>query len=302
MQNTYQKVSQTPKPSRPPTQPTPYTESNGPFKEEDFQVHRVHCLASCTRSEVGQVQLRVQECAEADAQRQGWVSFYLISGGWSVRLRRSPGWLCFVCRAAKLVLISGNCPPLRKSELEYYAMLSKTTVHHFAGSNVALGTAAGKLFRVGCVIRSFLYLPYIINIWTCFVASWPSRTKATVTFSLSLRPSVHKRPLHPPLYLDVQYVVWRYSTCPLCSSNTWVLACSLHILALYIRATYSIEKSMSSLFEHPFIIVSPGVIWERSLDGWDAEDGNNHDVVMSECPLCAQLQPKSSARNSVPRP
>ena len=52
---------------------------------------------------------------------------------------------------AKLVLIAGNCPPLRKSELEYYAMLSKTTVHHFAGTNVALGTAAGKLFRVGLV-------------------------------------------------------------------------------------------------------------------------------------------------------
>lgn len=51
--------------------------------------------------------------------------------------------------AAKLVLIAGNCPPLRKSELEYYAMLSKTTVHHFSGTNVTLGTAAGKLFRVG---------------------------------------------------------------------------------------------------------------------------------------------------------
>ncbi len=53
--------------------------------------------------------------------------------------------------SAKLVLIAGNCPPLRKSELEYYAMLSKTSVHHFGGTNVALGTAAGKLFRVGCV-------------------------------------------------------------------------------------------------------------------------------------------------------
>jgi len=30
-------------------------------------------------------------------------------------------------------------------------MLSKTTVHHFAGTNVALGTAAGKLFRIGYV-------------------------------------------------------------------------------------------------------------------------------------------------------
>ena len=50
---------------------------------------------------------------------------------------------------AKLVLISANTPPLRKSEIEYYAMLSKTAVHHYQGSNVALGTAAGKLFRVG---------------------------------------------------------------------------------------------------------------------------------------------------------
>ncbi|BGP33389.1 60S ribosomal protein L30 [Rhodotorula toruloides] len=50
---------------------------------------------------------------------------------------------------AKLVLISGNTPPLRRSELEYYAMLSKTPVHLYQGSNVALGTAAGKLFRVG---------------------------------------------------------------------------------------------------------------------------------------------------------
>lgn len=67
---------------------------------------------------------------------------------------------------AKLILISKNCPPLRKSEIEYYAMLwvffcnfnkhrthamlsSKTNVHHYDGSNVDLGTAAGKLYRVG---------------------------------------------------------------------------------------------------------------------------------------------------------
>ncbi|KAJ7576871.1 60S ribosomal protein L30 [Mycena floridula] len=55
---------------------------------------------------------------------------------------------------AKLVLIAGNCPPLRKSELEYYAMLSKTSVHHFAGTNIALGTAAGKMFRVGVMTVS----------------------------------------------------------------------------------------------------------------------------------------------------
>jgi large subunit ribosomal protein L30e len=35
---------------------------------------------------------------------------------------------------SKLIIIASNCPPLRKSELEYYAMLSKTGVHHYSGS------------------------------------------------------------------------------------------------------------------------------------------------------------------------
>merc|ERR1712178_349322 len=48
---------------------------------------------------------------------------------------------------AKLILISSNCPPLRKSEIEYYAMLAKTAVHHYSGNNITLGTACGKMFR-----------------------------------------------------------------------------------------------------------------------------------------------------------
>ncbi|KAK3070063.1 60S ribosomal protein L30 [Teratosphaeriaceae sp. CCFEE 6253] len=69
---------------------------------------------------------------------------------------------------AKLIIIAGNTPPLRKSELEYYSMLAKTTVHHFSGNNrssfaqrklwreqytdedaiqIELGTACGKMFR-----------------------------------------------------------------------------------------------------------------------------------------------------------
>ncbi|ORY80941.1 ribosomal protein, large subunit [Protomyces lactucae-debilis] len=52
---------------------------------------------------------------------------------------------------AKLIIVSANTPPLRKSELEYYAMLAKCDVHHYAGNNIELGTACGKLFRVGCL-------------------------------------------------------------------------------------------------------------------------------------------------------
>jgi large subunit ribosomal protein L30e len=86
-------------------------------------------------------------------------NFHPPAWDWSRRLRRS-SWLTFIFFVAKLVLIAGNCPPLRKSEIEYYAMLSKTTVHHFSGTNVTLGTAAGKLFRVGCV-------PFQCNYFVC---------------------------------------------------------------------------------------------------------------------------------------
>ena len=37
---------------------------------------------------------------------------------------------------------------LQKSEIEYYAMLAKANVHHYSGSNVDLGTACGRFFRV----------------------------------------------------------------------------------------------------------------------------------------------------------
>lgn len=75
---------------------------------------------------------------------------------------------------AKLVVIANNCPPLRKSEIEYYAMLAQCGVHHYNGStlgfrfrsplpahscphihpgssadNVDLGTACGRLYTVG---------------------------------------------------------------------------------------------------------------------------------------------------------
>ncbi|CAK9304937.1 unnamed protein product [Gordionus sp. m RMFG-2023] len=50
---------------------------------------------------------------------------------------------------AKLIIIANNTPQLRKSEAEYYAMLAKTGVHHYSGSNIDLGTACGKYYRVG---------------------------------------------------------------------------------------------------------------------------------------------------------
>jgi large subunit ribosomal protein L30e len=40
---------------------------------------------------------------------------------------------------SKLVLIASNCPIVRKSQLEYYAMLSKVQIIHYTGTNNELG-------------------------------------------------------------------------------------------------------------------------------------------------------------------
>lgn len=50
--------------------------------------------------------------------------------------------------ALKLQIFSTMNFNFRKSEIEYYAMLSKTGVHHYSGNNIELGTACGKYYRV----------------------------------------------------------------------------------------------------------------------------------------------------------
>ena len=50
---------------------------------------------------------------------------------------------------SQLVLVASNCPPLVRSQVEYYAHLAGVGVHHYRGSNIELGTACGRYFRVG---------------------------------------------------------------------------------------------------------------------------------------------------------
>ena len=40
---------------------------------------------------------------------------------------------------SKLVLISNNCPAIRKTQIEYMAILGGSKVLHFEGNNVELG-------------------------------------------------------------------------------------------------------------------------------------------------------------------
>lgn len=53
-----------------------------------------------------------------------------------------------------MILIANNVPPVRKSEIEYYAMLAKCGVYHYNGNNIDLGTACGRYYRVGALAIS----------------------------------------------------------------------------------------------------------------------------------------------------
>ncbi len=55
---------------------------------------------------------------------------------------------------AHLVFVSFHVPTLFCSAFlfaEYYALMAKAKVHHYAGNNNDLGTACGKFFRVSCL-------------------------------------------------------------------------------------------------------------------------------------------------------
>merc|ERR1712028_232416 len=90
--------------------------------KEDEEGSRVHQLAPPACDQVWQVLPRVQVHPQVAPRRQG---------------------------QARLDLI--QLPPLRKSELEYYSMLSKANVHHYTGTNNDLGTACGRYFSVSCL-------------------------------------------------------------------------------------------------------------------------------------------------------
>ncbi|KAJ6245563.1 ribosomal protein L30 [Anaeramoeba flamelloides] len=51
----------------------------------------------------------------------------------------------------KLLIVANNCPPLKKSEIQYYAMLSRCKFHQFNGNNIDLGRSCGKYFRTSVV-------------------------------------------------------------------------------------------------------------------------------------------------------
>ena len=109
----------------------------------------------------------------------------------------------------KFFCVRNNTLPLRKSEIEYYAMLAKTGVQHYAGNNNELGTACGKYFRV-CNNTDFVpSMREALKCWNMTVQHWlvlvvykrfpvKSLRTAAVMFVSSLWHGVH-----PSYYLEL---------------------------------------------------------------------------------------------------
>lgn len=73
------------------------------------------------------------------------IQMVMKSGKYSLGFKQAVATL--VQGRSKLIVVANNCQPIRKAQLEYYALLSKTPVHFYSGNNMDLGTACGKHFR-----------------------------------------------------------------------------------------------------------------------------------------------------------
>lgn len=80
---------------------------------------------------------------------------------------------------AKLIILSNNCPTVRKAEIEYYAVLAKAKVVFYQGNNIALGTACGKYHRCST-------LSIIDGGDSDILSSWSSTPYLTTNYSLKI--------------------------------------------------------------------------------------------------------------------
>ena len=70
---------------------------------------------------------------------------------------------------AKLIILSNNCPTVRKAEIEYYAHLAKAKVVFYQGNNISLGTACGKYHRCSTMAILDAGDSDILNEWLAYL-------------------------------------------------------------------------------------------------------------------------------------
>lgn len=93
---------------------------------------------------------------------------------------------------AKLIILSNNCPTIRKAEIEYYAVLSKARVVFYPGNNISLGTACGKYHRCSTMAIIDAGDSDILNEWSIYTLEHESKkASATIINDAPYRPESH---------------------------------------------------------------------------------------------------------------
>lgn len=85
---------------------------------------------------------------------------------------------------AKLIILSNNCPTVRKAEIEYYAVLAKARVVFYHGNNISLGTACGRYHRCSTLAIIDGGDSDILSEWSIFKPyhiSIPKNTQSNLT-------------------------------------------------------------------------------------------------------------------------
>merc|ERR1711990_1350322 len=66
---------------------------------------------------------------------------------------------------AKLIIVANNCPALRRSEIEYYALLSGAGVHHYNGSILIWKLLAVNTSVFPCLLLLMLVILILTSVF-----------------------------------------------------------------------------------------------------------------------------------------
>ena len=159
--------------------------------QEVEEASRVDQLSSVSCAQVGQGLDRQADVTQDHPQWLLYSLFPVLSRFVIYRMvLLSSFFLTFLgyhCFPAKLIIIAKNCPALMRSEIEYYAMLAKTDVHHYNGFYSCSFLALFRFHVSFLQAPTSTWEPLVVNISACHAS--PSLTQVIRISSRRCNPN-----------------------------------------------------------------------------------------------------------------
>jgi ribosomal protein L30E len=152
---------------------------------------------------------------------------------------------------AKLVIIAGNTPPLRKSELEYYAMVR---LHYNTGSTDRVGNMPASFGALRAVLTCLLRTLFLDDQWLtlCSFPRPPCITSAATTYVLHPDPPMAQRKVTASVHLRAGPEKRSFETVRGLSTNVLVIQIELGTACgkLFRCSTMAILDAGKSKFDN----------------------------------------------------